>query len=59
MKEVLLFSLGLDDRVEILEENGGSGGNVKTLEERVVVLEVTSNDHGEGLVTAEADIEGI
>ena len=49
----------LDARVEDLEKNGGSGGNVTALEERVPTLEVTSSNHETRLVTAQADIEGI
>ena len=56
---MLCSSSDLDDRVEILEENGGAGGNVTALEKRVTVLEVTATNHEERLITAEADIEGI
>ena len=49
------FSKDLDNKIEVLEENGGSGGNVTALEERVATLEVTANAHEERLITAEAD----
>ena len=50
----------LDDRVTVLEENGGSDGNssVAELEVRVETLEGTAAGHETRISAAETDIEG-
>ena len=50
----------LDDRVTVLEENGGGDGNssVAELEVRVEVLEGTAADHETRITDAETDING-
>ena len=50
----------LDDRVTVLEENGGSDGknSVAELEIRVEVLEGTAADHETRITDAETVIDG-
>ena len=50
----------LEDRVTILEENGGSDGNssVAELEMRLEALEGTAAGHETRITDAEADIDG-
>ena len=55
-----LFKIDLDNRVVVLEENGGNDGNssVAELEVRVETLEGTAADHESRLTTAETNING-
>ena len=50
----------LEDRVTVLEDNGGGDGNsyVAELEVRVETLEGTAVDHETRISAAETDIEG-
>ena len=49
----------LEDRVTVLEDNGGGGGNssIAELEVRVETLEGTAADHETRISAAETDIE--
>ena len=58
-KDILhTYTLDLEDRVNVLEDTGGSGVNVTALEDRVEVLEITATYHAHRLTTAEQYIDG-
>ena len=61
LDKLLSFIIDLDNRVVILEENGGGDGNssVAELEVRVETLEGTTADHETRLMSAETNIEGL
>ena len=52
--------LDLEDRVTLLEENGGGSGNstVAELEVRVETLEGTTTDHETRIASTESDVIG-
>ena len=54
-------NIDLDNRVVVIEENGGSDGNssVAELEVRVETLEGAAADQETRISTAETDIEGL
>ena len=49
--------VNLDNRVEVLEDNGGDGGNITVLEGRVTVLESRVDMHDTGIAQLNQSIQ--